>query len=369
MKFSVDKSELNNLLALVGKGVGSRATHPILNNILIVVAGNTLTLTGFNLSLGIRSSISADVEKPGSVTLPYASLSGIVSKLPEGELTFSGVVQMDSGGQVSPDYRVSITCPGHRFQVAGLPADEYPDLPTSEGDAQTVDGAVLSHGLGQVSSMVSTDETKQVLTGVCVRDGKFASTDGHRLSVFTPESPIDLDCIIPRAAVSAIRTVCQGEVVVFMGQGMLNIQAGVTTLSTRLLEGSYPNYAQLIPQQFARTLTLNVASLKDGLNLVSVLSGTSSIVRMDVINGEVFVCSSENESGSGECQVTAQTNFDDYHIAFNLKYLQDAINGASAKEVVLSANGPTSPVVITPVGRQDWLALVMPVQIRFREAV
>lgn len=365
MKFSVDKSELNNLLALVGKGVGSRVSHPVLSNVLMVAEGTALTLTGFNLSLGIRSSISADVTSPGSITLPYSTLNGIIAKLPDGEVTFSLVVQMDTSGQVVDDSRVTITCPGHKFQVAGIAAHEYPELPTNEGEGQVLDGAVLSHGLGQVTAMVSTDETKQILTGVCLRDGQFASTDGHRLSVFTPESALDLDCVIPRAAVSAIRSICQGEIAVYLGQGMLNIQAGATTLSTRLLEGQFPNYGQLIPQQFARTLTLNVTSLKDGLDLISVLSGNDrAVVRLDIIGGDVFLRNEANEAGSAECQVAAQTDSEDYQIAFNLKYLRDAVTGAGTKEVVLNANGPTSPVVITPVDGLDWLALVMPVQVR-----
>ncbi|MEB3232408.1 MAG: DNA polymerase III subunit beta [Leptolyngbyaceae bacterium] len=386
MKLTCSQADLNTHLSVVNRAVPSRPSHPILANVRLAADEQTLSLTGFDLSLGIQTSFNAQVETPGRLTLPAKLLSDIVSRLPDGDITLTA----------DENQMVTLTCSSGEYQVKGLPADEYPELPTmEESDVVYLPAAALGDGLKGTLFATSSDETKQLLTGVHVRteqDGlEFAATDGHRLAVVQSVSEPadaadgdgdnvlatgDFDVTVPGKALRELERMLQmqpssdsssGAIAVRFDQGQLIVDWANQRLTSRLLEGQYPNYNQLIPKQFSRQVTIERKLLISALDRIAVLADQKNgIVKLslDPAKSTVLLSVDAPDVGSGKESVAAQISGDALDIAFNVKYLQDGLKALSSSEVQMQCDTATSPAVISPLGGVKMTYLVMPVQIR-----
>lgn len=403
MKLTCPQSQLNSHLALVSRVVASRPTLPILANILFVADADTqqVSLTGFDLNLGVQTSFGADIETGGRLTLPAKLLLDIVSRLPEGEITLDGDAN---------ETLVTLTCSTGNYQVRGMNAEEYPELPMVEGE-EVIDLPVdsLIEGLRGSLFAASADESKQVLTGVHLmmesEELEFAATDGHRLAVVQTlnaasdapakgatkaNSPPIFDVTVPGKALRELERMLQmqstGTIAVHFDQGQLVVKwtnqqtrdasedapptAGGWTnrrLTSRLLEGQYPNYRQLIPRQFSRQMTIERRSLLGALERISVLADQrNSIVKFSLDSGkqELVVSVDAQDVGNGREAAPAQISGDDLEIAFNVKYLLEGLKVMTTAEVQMQFNTATSPSVLSPLGGTKMTYLVMPVQVR-----
>ncbi|NJN86431.1 MAG: DNA polymerase III subunit beta [Leptolyngbyaceae cyanobacterium SL_7_1] len=403
MKLTCPQSQLNTHLALVSRVVSSRPTLPILANILFVadLDSQQVSLTGFDLNLGVQTSFGADVETGGRLTLPAKLLLDIVSRLPEGEITLEGDTN---------ETLVTLTCSTGNYQVRGMNADEYPELPMVEGE-DVIDLPVdaLIEGLRGSLFAASGDESKQVLTGVHLlmeaEELEFAATDGHRLAVVQTLNPTledatpkptnakgnapAFDVIVPGKALRELERMLQMQstetIAVHFDQGQLVVKwtnqrshnssedappvGGWTNrrLTSRLLEGQYPNYRQLIPRQFSRQMTIERRSLLGALERISVLADQrNSIVKftLDSVKQELVVSVDAQDVGNGREAAPAQISGDDLEIAFNVKYLLEGLKVMNTSEVQMQFNTPTSPSVLSPLGGTKMTYLVMPVQVR-----
>lgn len=407
MKLTCTQSQLNAHLALVSRVVSSRPSLPILANILFVADADTqqVSLTGFDLNLGVQTSFIAEVETAGRLTLPAKLLLDIVSRLPEGAITLEG----DVGETL-----VTLTCSTGNYQVRGISAEEYPELPAlEEEEVIHLPVDALIEGLRGSLFASSSDESKQVLTGVHLMmesEGlEFAATDGHRLAVVqTPnaevadatskpeknkaEATTAFDVTVPGKALRELERMLQmqstGMIAVHFDQGQLVVKwvnqrsesaDGASTsaaglggwtnrrLTSRLLEGQYPNYRQLIPRQFSRQMTIERRSLLGALERISVLADQrNSIVKfsLDSVKQELVVSVDAQDVGNGRETAPAQISGDDLEIAFNVKYLLEGLKVMSTPEVQMQFNTATSPSVLSPLGGMKMTYLVMPVQVR-----
>lgn len=379
MKFVCTQNELNTHLSLVNRAVPSRPSHPVLANIRLNADADQqqISLTGFDLSLGIQTSFSAQVEDEGLLTLPSKLLSDIVSRLPDGEIMID-----DEAGESM----VTITSASGRYQVRGMSADEYPELPTLEGDLTTLPIESFLEGLRGSLFATSADETKQVLTGVHVTVApdmiEFAATDGHRLSVVqtvaeetdAPNAKADdqkFDVTVPAKALRELEKMMQmqqgSDVSVRFDQGQMTFEWKHQRLTSRLLEGQYPNYRQLIPNQFSRQLTVERRLLVGALERIAVLADQrNSIIKMSLDpKSETIVLSVDAQDvGSGREEIPAQISGEELDIAFNVKYLLEGLKALTTNEVQMQFNTATSPSVLSPLGGLKMTYLVMPVQIR-----
>ncbi|WP_088890252.1 DNA polymerase III subunit beta [Leptolyngbya ohadii] len=376
MKLICTQSELNTHLSLVSRAVPSRPSHPVLANVLLTANEETqqVSLTGFDLSLGVQTSFSAQVESGGTLTLPAKLLSDIVSRLPEGEIILS-----DEGSEAL----VTLTCSSGRYQVRGMGAEEYPELPTiEEGEVAQLPVEALIEGLRGSLFATSSDETKQVLTGVHITaeaNGlEFAATDGHRLSVVQTISEDERDeaefgVTVPGKALRELERMLQtngtGETItVRFDQGQLAfVWEGNQRLTSRLLEGQYPNYRQLIPRQFARQMTVDRRQIISALERIAVLADQkNSIVKLSLsgVVQELVLSVDAQDVGSGREAIPAQISGDDLEIAFNVKYLLEGLKALNTTEIQMQFNTATSPSIVTPLGGVKMTYLVMPVQIR-----
>jgi len=370
VKFTVDIQTFNQALAQCGRAVPTRPSHPVLANLLFKVASDRVTIIGFDLGLGIQIEIPTAglLTTNGNVTLPAKLLSDIVGKLPAGELEIT----------VDREFNATLSCSSGRYTLKGMEATEYPDLPVVDGEVVELAIADVQQALSACLYSTSTDETKQVLTGMhwTFKDDtfEFAATDGHRLAAATVQSEADFkeeELTIPGKTLGELAKVLNSSkdesFKLRLDQAIVSIQVGNVTLNSRLLEGQYPNYNQLIPRQFTRQATLERRTLISSLERLAILANQKNDVVEFALNQEAqtLVLSVEAaDVGSGREELSAQITGDDLAIAFNVKYVIEALKAMTTTEVSINANTKASPVVINPLGGMTTTALIMPVQAR-----
>jgi len=398
MQFVISQSQLTEALSEVSKGVASRPTHPILANARLDAdaADQTLTLTTFDLNLGIRITVPAQVMFDGSITVAHKLISDIVARLPNEDVTFSVETEgsttvtkaplSDASDQSKSDYAVggigviNLKCGNGKYKINGLPIEEFPELPIidpNDTKVSQLSSNILLQGLAATLFATSTDETKRILTGVHIKVDEsieFAATDGHRLSVFNHELPegdyAEFELTIPAKSLREIEKLCknhEGAIAISFDRANLIFTTATKTVISRLLDGTYPNYRQLIPSRFERQITLERKLFISALERIAVLSDQkNNIVKLTIDNtGQAIALSVEApDIAAGREEIPAQISGEDIEIAFNIKYLLDGLKSFDSTEIQLQLNNATNPAVIVPIGAAKQTSLLMPVQIR-----
>ena len=385
MKLVCSQAELSASLQLVSRAVASRPTHPVLANVLLTAdaATNRISLTGFDLHLGIQTTLPASVETSGAVTLPARLFGDIISRLSaDSPITLS----CEDGQE-----QVELTSLSGSYQMRGMSADDFPDLPLVQtGTPIQLDPNALVQGLRATLFASSGDESKQLLTGVHLSlDGEgleCAATDGHRLAVLrlphlqgeAVEAAADtagepFSVTVPARSLRELERLLTGRpsadpLSLFCDRGQVVLLWADQVLTTRSLEGTYPNYRQLIPASFSRSITLERRALTASLERVAVLADQhNNVVKMalDPARGLVTISVDAQDVGSGSEQLPAEMDGEPIEVAFNVRYLLEGLKAIPADRVCLQCNAPTTPAVLSPAGHEsDYTYLVMPVQIR-----
>ena len=369
MQLKVAKKDLSEAIAQVSRAVPNRSSHPILSNVLLEAKSGELILTAFDLAIGIAIKIEASIEMAGSATFPAKLLSDIVTRAPEGDLEI----------EVNSEIVMTIVAGSSRYTIRGQAAEAYPELPLCEGGME-MPADVFRDGLRGVLFAISSDEAKQILTGVHItvtpEAMKFAATDGHRLSAvesFPAEGCAfpEFEATVPGKALREVERMMnihdKASVSVAINDSLMVFRATNWVVSSRLNEGQYPNYPQLIPRQFSRNATCDRKSLIAALERIAVLAEQKNdIIKMSVDPSEMLTTLSADAAdvGSGREQIAIQHNGEALEIAFNVKYLLEGLKAMQSGEVQINMNTATSPAVIQPLGGQKMTYLVMPVQIR-----
>lgn len=409
MKLICTQSDLNTNLSLVIRAVPSRPTHPVLGNVLLTGNPDTqqVRLTAFDLSLGIQTSFAANVLQGGEIAIPAKLLNDIVSRLPDGEITLEDEVG-ETVNETETDRRiVTLTSASGRYQVRGMSSEEFPELPQIAGTAVSLPIEALVDGLRGSLFATSSDETKQVLTGVhftMQQDTlEFAATDGHRLAVVkttnqavadsekadeegsatedskasenshTPSNEASqLELTVPARALRELERMFAPHqptdtVALYLEPGQIIFQGGNQRLTSRTLEGQYPPYHQLIPRQFQRQLTIDRRQLLSSVERIAVLADQKNNVvkfSIDSVNQQLSLSVEAQDVGSGQESMSAQVTGESIDIAFNVKYLIDGLKALSTSDIQIQMNAANSPVILTPLGGRKMIYLVMPVQLR-----
>lgn len=375
MKLVCRQTDLNANLSLVSRAVPSRPTHPILANVLLSANAQTqqVSLIAFDLSLGIKTTFSAEVETGGEIALPAKLLNDIVSRLPDGKIELEQTKEAALG--------VSLISASGRYQVRGMEVEEFPELPViEEGEAVYLPIEALMEGLHAALFATSSDDTKQILTGLhlTVKQDilEFAATDGHRLAVVETTNTVDtatpLEVTIPARSLRELeRMLAVGEPVELLtmhqGQGQIVFEWAEQRLTSRVLEGQYPAYRQLIPRQFERQITLERKQLLGALERIAVMADQkNNIVKFSInsLQEELSLSVEAQDVGSGRESIKAQISGEDLDFAFNIKYLMDGLKALPTNEIQMEVNTATSPIILTPLGSLKMTYLIMPVQIR-----
>lgn len=375
MKLVCSQSDLYNALSLSCRCVPSRPSHPILGNLLLVARDGYLHVTGFDLTLGIRTKLMASVLKEGEIAVPAKLLLDICGKLPTGDV----VLSLLDDGVDERSLSIKTDTTGGNFTIRCVSANEYVEFPIIDSDEIVVPAGTLQEGISKTIFSASGDETKQVLTGVRIHFAidkiEFASTDGHRLSVVTLSSDRDvpeMGLTIPSRSLAELQRLLAKQeavmpVTITYDDGRVMFVGNDYTLVSRTLEGNYPAYNQLIPRQFERMITVERKQLLACLDRISTVADTKNhIVKVEVnqIEQQITLSCEAPDVGSGYESISAQVTGENITLAFNVKYLTEGIKQLASTEVMINLNQPLTPAILTPLGGTKMIYLAMPVQIR-----
>jgi DNA polymerase-3 subunit beta len=363
MKFSVTKEKLLECLQQVQNVVSTRTTLPILSNVLLQTNGSEVRLTTTDLDVGVRGSFEAQVEKEGATTLPARRLFNIIRELPSSE------IQFDVDGKNAASIRSGQSF----FKILGLPEEEFPPLPKfDDSKVVTIRQKDLRDGLRKTSYAISTDETRYVLNGVLFsfKDNKLTlvATDGRRLAMVD----IDLefprshegDIIVPTKAVTELHRLLtdEGDLRVSVGSGQIAFDLEKALLVSKLIEGNYPNYRQVIPGEMKERVTLERETFLNSLRRVSLLaSDKSNSIKLNFSKNNIDITANTPEVGEAKESLAVAYKGREFSIAFNPEFLMAPLRNLTEDEIFLDLIDEMSPGVIKI--QSPFLYVLMPMRI------
>lgn len=363
MKFRISKEAFLDALQKVQHVVSSRTTLPILSNVLLVARDGRLHLTTTDLDVGITGSVEANIEKDGSTTLPARRLVSIIRELPASEVEIS----------VDGKNHASIRCGPSFFKIIGLPETEFPPLPEfDDSRVFKIPQQVLLDGLRKTSYSISTDETRYVLNGIYTsfREGKMTlvATDGRRLAMVDADLDFpashEKDVIIPTKAVQELQRLLgeEGEVTLKLSDNQVSFTINDSMLCSKLIEGNYPNYRQVIPGDSTVRVVIPREALLETVRRVSLLSSDKSNSVKIVFNPNSLIVSA-NSPDVGEAEETMDVAYDGtpMQIAFNPEFLQAPLRNLDTENVYLDLIDEMSPGVLRIEG--SFLYVLMPMRV------
>jgi DNA polymerase-3 subunit beta len=362
MKLQVTQENLNRALSTVAKVANARNPLPILANVLIKTSQNRLSISATNLDIAITQYIGAKVSQEGSITVPARLMQDFVSSLP------SGVIELNLD-----DTRLHITTDQYNSVINGIVADDFPVMPTiAEGTKWSVGGVLLKKALQQTVFAASNDESRPVLTGVLVHttEGKLymAATDSYRLAEKTLGSnKTNVNLLVPASAMQDLLRILgenEEDVQITHDEQQVRFQVGDIELVARLLEGKYPDYRKLIPQQFTVSAILKRS---DFLNVTKVSSlfarESAGSVTVEVDDTKQLLSIRSIASQLGENTATAATKAEgNGSITLNSRYLLDALQALSGDEVTFGFNGKLEPTLLRDSAVTDYSHIIMPLK-------
>ena len=376
MQLTVQQEDLNRGLSAVARAVPTRSTLPITNNILLEADDDQLTLSATDAeTIAITYRIASGITEPGTITLPSRLLSDFVATLPPQPIVIS---------LAERSRQVSLSCARNEASIGGQAADEFPPIPPVEdGDTIRIDAAALRRSINQVAFAAATDDSRPVLTGVhfALRDGslRLAAADGFRLAVNTievGEDSADREAIVPARALNELARLLpevdeQISVTFNPASTQVLFDLGHATLIAQLIQGTFPNYEQLIPSSHATSTEVSVGEFMREARIASIFARDGSgIVRLIASPGEdstgrLTVTARAEEVGNNEGEIDALVEGEEARIAFNSRYLIEVLGALDTERVAIETSSPSSPGVLRPVGNDDYVHVVMPMFVQW----
>jgi DNA polymerase-3 subunit beta len=363
MKFSVSKEKLLAGLQTVQNVVSTRTTLPILSNVLLQAVNGQVRLTTTDLDVGVSGTIDAQVEREGGTTLPARRLANIVRELPAAEVQ----VEVDSKNVAS------IRCGQSFFKILGLPEEEFPPLPRfEEAKSFTLSQQILRDALKKTSYAISTDETRYVLNGILLsfKDNKLTmvATDGRRLALVDLEVEFprsqEAEIIVPTKCVTELGRLLgdDGDVKLNIAENQVAFEVGGTLLVSKLIEGNYPNYRQVIPGEAKERIALERELFLNAVHRVSLLSSEkSNSVKLVFTKNNIEIAANTPDVGEAKESLAVAYKGREFSIAFNPEFLQAPLRNLTNDEVYLDLIDEMSPGVIKI--QSPFLYVLMPMRI------
>lgn len=365
MKLSINQTEIARAIATVLKGVSTRSTIPVLSGILVEASGDEAVFQSTDLELSVRYRVAALVEEEGSTVIPGKLASDIVKNLPDGAVTMETVNE-----------GVAITCGSSRFTVHTLNPVDFPSFPEVDV-SQTVEipFPAFSSMVRRVARVVSRDETRAILTGILVTvegtEVKMVATDSYRLAISEfslPEPAAEgFEAVISGTFMSDIASLDRSEdpVSLSLAENQIVVSYESTVFVNRRLEGSFPNYRQLLPSSHTLRIGMDKEKLAAAVKRASILGSSTSPVRFDVNvpSQTVQLSTAQQDVGAASETVPCSGEGEDMEIAFNCSYVLDGLSAIDTDTVFLETNSPLKPGIFTSDEGERFLYLVMPVRI------
>ena len=377
MRLSCTQENLTKGLAQVNRAVATRTTLPVTQHVLIETDQGRLKLSATNLELAITTWIGAKIDQEGSMTIPSRMMTDFVSRLP------NETIEMESD---SSHLHMNFKCASFSADITGGNSQEFPTIPTVEdGVTARVDPNLLRTAIGKVIIAAAMEETRPVLTGIKLEiSGQqltLAAADGFRLAVYKgllvePVSE-DIEAIIPRRTLSELQRMLSDQVdpielVVTPSKSQLVVRMKDLEMVSQLIQGAFPNYSQLIPQNYSTRSIIDLNEFSRAADLASPFAREGAgIIRLQMIpasdtnKDNIYVTSSAEESGHGEGSIEAQIEGEEAKIAFSSKYLQEVLGVLERGDVALETTNPSSPGVIKQINNEDYVHVIMPMFVQW----
>lgn len=376
MKFTITRQNLHNGLAAVSSSIPSKTTLPVLSNILFETEDDGVWMSGTDLDVSVRVKVPADIHESGSLTAPGKKLQEITRELPDQPVEIS-----------TRSDQIELSCGRSRFKLNGLPADEFPSLPNVDFDAAVdVKGKDLHSLIQHTAFAVSSEESRPILNGVLweLREGsmRMVATNGHRLARMGvptgPGSITSTDFIVPPAALSQVQRLFKdaSDIQVAWDHGAdgsarknhLGFRSGSTEVYTRLIEGTYPNYEQVIPKDNDKHALIDKKALESAVRRMAVVaSDQTHRIRLRFEENRVHLNVLTPDLGEGHDELELGYDGEEMEIGFNANYLLEVLRYMPTQEVKLSFKAPERAATIEPITEGDevvdYLCLVMPLRL------
>lgn len=363
MKFTVTQENLNRALQVVGRVASGKTPLPILNNILFRTSKNRLFLAATNLELAITQHVGSKIEEEGSITVPARLMSEFVANLPKGN------VELRADGS-----KMHIQCGAYTSTINGMPPDEFPELPTiTEKQAVTIPLADLKRAIQQTAAVASADDTRPVLTGIYCHSFEghlyFAATDGYRLAErkLVPTTQT-ISAIIPVATMNDVLRVLTDditEVKMMFDDNQVRVLIDEIEITSRLIDGTFPNYRELVPKQSDITVTLpkdEFGRITKVASLFARESGGSVTLKADFQTGKLTIHSVASQLGENTSEADAVITADG-QVTLNSRYLIEALACIDGKQVAFCFSGKLSPCILTAAEKTpDYQHIIMPLK-------
>ena len=368
MRFTITRQNLHNGLAAVSAAVPSKTTLPVLSNILFEVGEGNVRMSGTDLDVAVRVHLPADIGEAGSLTAPGRKLQEITKELSDQP------VEVSTRGD-----QIELRCGRSHFRLNGLPAEEFPALPVVDFESGwSVESGDLHTLIQHTSFAASTEESRPILNGVLweLRDGamRMVATNGHRLArmsvpAVSSSSP-STDLIVPPAALQQVQRLFKNDdqINVSRSGNHLGFRTTTTEVYTRLIEGSYPNYDQVIPKDNDKHAVVDKRALESAVRRMAVVaSDQTHRIRLTFEDGHANLNVLTPDLGEGHDELEVHYEGEEIEIGFNANYLLEVLRYMPTDEVRLTFKAPERAVTVEPVAAEDeaidYLCLVMPLRL------
>ncbi|SRR5579883_502193 len=368
MRFTISREKLQEGLAAVAASIPSKTTLPVLANILLETTDRGIRLSGTDLDIAVSTEVTADVELAGAVTVPAKKLTEIARELLPAPIKVSA----------SGEQRITLECGRARFKLLGIPRDEFPTFPAVRfSDGWRIKSGELQKLIAHTSFAVSTEESRPILNGVLwelrPEQMRMVATNGHRLAKMdvplSAGAAASSDLIVPPKALEQVQRLYPAEedIEIARGDNHLGFRSPVTVVYTRLIEGPYPNYDQVIPRDNDRVAIVDKAALTGALRRMAIVaSDQTHRIRMALNAGSVKFSVQTPDLGEAQDELPVRYTGDPLDIGFNAAYLLEVLRHMPTDDVKLTFKAPERAATVEPEGWSDaakFICLVMPLRL------
>ncbi len=362
MKFTVNREKLKVALQKVGSIIGSHSVTPIMGNVLIQAEEGCLTLTTTNVDMRLSTKVDALVEEAGAITAPAKKLASLVGLLLGVEVIF----------EVNDKDRIKIKCGTSNFTLLGFPATDFPgELVFDINQEVKLKESIFKRMVSSIFYAASPDDSRKVLTGILlsVRESTMTlvATDGKRLAIqeriLDDANGGDVDAIIPLKAATEVRSLLDGDsqVLIEIGEKQCFFTGHDFKFSTKLIDGTYPNYRQVIPSNFTQTVEIPTAVFLSKIDMIRlVLKDASSFIVLQFADNKLTLEGSSSEIGEGRDFVEVEYSGESLDVTFNPVFLADPLRNNDSNFICMKIYDPLNPVVIE--GEEGFLYVIMPIR-------
>ncbi len=363
MKFTINQRELSKHINIAQKGISSRTTLQILDGILIESMKDKIKLTATDLEISIETFVNCQVVEEGSIVVNSRIFGDIIKKLPDAPIN----IEVNNNN-------INIKCENSEFNIIGNPGVDYPDLPiVEENDKFTLPKDLFKNAIRQTVFATTQDETRPTLTGVLleIEDNQisFVSLDGYRLALrkIPINSDISLKIIIPGRSLNELNKILEDreeDIIISSSTGQVLFNIGDTIVYSRLLEGQFFNYKDIMRKDHKTKVIVNKREFQNGLERASLLAKEekANLVRLNVLDDNVII-RSNSEIGDVFEKISSNQDGENLNIAFNSRYILEGIKIMDAEEIELNFMGSLNPCIINGVDDESYTYLVLPVRL------